>query len=154
MDDVTPIRKPEIIGEAGGPVDESRVTLALYGDDLEPDAVSQRLGCRATQAHKRGDRPRPKSLPAKCGAWFLSVEGFAPVGPDQLVRLLLERFPQQASFWAELRRDYDVRVLVAIHTDGWNRGFELGAEATRLLALTGAATGFDLYLYGEGDDRS
>jgi hypothetical protein len=34
MDDITPIRKPEIIGEAGGLVDEGRLTLGIHGEDL------------------------------------------------------------------------------------------------------------------------
>jgi hypothetical protein len=31
---------PKVIGTAGGPIDETRVTLAVYGDDLDPEAVS------------------------------------------------------------------------------------------------------------------
>ena len=41
MDDITPIRKPEIIGEAGGLVDESRLTLGIHGEDLDPDEIAR-----------------------------------------------------------------------------------------------------------------
>jgi len=36
-DEITPIQKGEVLVRFGGPVDESRATLAIYGDDLQPD---------------------------------------------------------------------------------------------------------------------
>ena len=42
-DKVVPIRRPKIIAEVGGTVDESTVTLCVYGDDLDPEAVTKLL---------------------------------------------------------------------------------------------------------------
>ncbi len=41
MDDdkVIPTQRPRIILDAGGLVDETRVTLALYGEDLDPETA-------------------------------------------------------------------------------------------------------------------
>ena len=47
-DDIVPIRRGEILFDVGGPVDETRATLALYADTLDPDEVSRRLGCAPT----------------------------------------------------------------------------------------------------------
>jgi hypothetical protein len=81
MDDIIPIRKPEIVGEAGGLVDESRLTLAIYGDELDPDEISRLLGCAPTRARRRGDARR-SGPPWPQGAWLFSVEGKSPTGPD------------------------------------------------------------------------
>jgi hypothetical protein len=137
-DDVVPIRKLKVIGQAGGPVDEVRAYLVLQRDDLDPDVVSARLGCPPTRSPK--------------GTWLLIVEGFAPTQPDQLLVTLLERFPTDPQFWADLRRDYEVRIDLAIHTGGWNRGFSLRPETVARVALTGVPFGFDLYFYGEEED--
>ena len=39
----------------GGPVEELHVTLALYGDDLDPVEISTVLGCQPTSSHQRGE---------------------------------------------------------------------------------------------------
>jgi hypothetical protein len=83
------------------------------------------------------------------GAWFHTVEGKGEV--DELTSLLLNRFPQDEKFWSDFGRDYQVKIGVAIHTSGWNRGFDLQPRTTKLVALTGATLGFDLYFYGEDE---
>jgi hypothetical protein len=151
MTDVIPLRKDVIIGEAGGPPDELRAWLCLYAEHLVPEVVSQRLGCAPTCAHRKGDRRGDRGRPFEKGAWILTVEARAPASPDGLVRALLGRFPADSAFWAELRRDYDIRITFGVHTSGWNRGFDLSSESMDLLARTGASVGFDLYSYGEDE---
>ena len=58
MDDdkVIPTQRPRIILDAGGLVDETRVTLELYREDLDPETVSEQLGSGPSSAHKRGER--------------------------------------------------------------------------------------------------
>ena len=155
MDEITPFKKPEVSMEVGGPVDEARVTLALYGESLDPEEVSRRLGCAPTSAFRKGETRRPsgrEGRPMPHGGWFLTVEGKAPVGVDELTSLLLNRFPKDEQFWNELCREYRVQIRVAVHTGGWNRGFELMPTTTKLVALTGATLGFDLYFYGDESD--
>ena len=72
MDDITPIRKPEIVGEAGGLVDESRLTLGIHGEDLDPDEISRLLGCAPTSCHRRGDARRSGPPWARGGGYYLS----------------------------------------------------------------------------------
>jgi predicted RNA binding protein YcfA (HicA-like mRNA interferase family) len=62
MDDAIPIRKPEIVGEAGDLVDETRFTRGIHGEDLDPDEISRLLGYAPTSAHRRGE-PRRSGSP-------------------------------------------------------------------------------------------
>ena len=151
MDDITPIRKPEIIGEAGGLVDESRLTLGVHGDDLDPDEVSRLMGCAPTSAHRRGE-PRRSGPPWPRGAWLLSVEGKSPTGPEELVHLLLGRLPTDEAFWSEVRRRFGLQLSFGIFSERWNRGFELSAEAVRRINVLGAGVGVDIYANVEEGD--
>ncbi|WAS89994.1 DUF4279 domain-containing protein [Nannocystis punicea] len=148
-DNVLPLRTGRVIAEVGGVPDETGVALALFGEDLEPDVVSAELGCEPTRTHRKGQRRGPRSPPYVGGAWFLELRGESPAEPDGLLRALLARFPRDPEFWARLRAKYQVRVLVALHSGGWNRGFGLSPAAIDLVAATGAELGFDLYFHGD-----
>jgi hypothetical protein len=152
MDDITPIRKPEVIGEAGGLVDESRLTLGVHGEDLDPDDISRLLGCAPTSAHRRGDRRR-SGTPAPTGGWTLSVAAKSPTGPEELVHLLLARLPTDEALWSDLRTRFRVRLSFGIFTEAWNRGFALSPDAVRRVSLLGAGVDFDLYADLEKEDQ-
>jgi hypothetical protein len=141
-----------VLADVGGPVDETRVTLAVYGEDLDPTEVTRLLGCQPTQVHRKGDKRHPTSVPYQTGAWFFTLETKAPSGPDELIPLLLRQLPGDSAFWAGLRERYDVQIRVAIHTAGWNRGFDISPATAELIAATGASLGFDLYFY-EDDEQ-
>jgi hypothetical protein len=152
MDDITPIRKPEVIGEAGGLVDQCRLTLGIHGEDLDPAEISGLLGCAPTSARRRGDAPRSGRPWAK-GGWLLSVEAKSPMGPEELVHLLLSRLPVDDALWSDLRQRFHVQLSFGIFTERWNRGFDLSAEAVRRITSLGAGVNFDIYADREnGDD--
>jgi hypothetical protein len=144
MDDIIPVRKPEIVGEAGGLVDESRLSLGIHGDELDPDEISRLFGCAPSRAHRKGDARR-SGPPWPQGAWLLSVEGKSPTGPEELVHLLLARLPSDSSVWADLRARFKVRLLFGIFIDHWNRGFELTPQAISRIGTLGCEVGFDVY---------
>lgn len=133
---------------AGGPVDKFSVTLAIYHPELEPDEVSARLGVAPTKSHRRGDSRRPGSPPLPTGGWSLRREALPPSLPSDAVVELLANLPRDAGFWDALRSDYNVQIRVAVHTDGWNRGFSLSHTAIARIAATGVEVDLDLYFYG------
>jgi hypothetical protein len=153
MPDEQPPDSRYVLSDVGGLVDEAHVGLRLYGDDLDPDVISAKLGCPPTKGHRKGERRRPTSPPFRTGAWILTIEGKAPRGPDDLIKELLGRFPSDYDFWKPLIEQYRASVQIVIHSDNWNRGFDLSAESVAAVARTGLKLGFDLYLYDdEGDE--
>lgn len=142
----------QVLAEVGGPVDESRATLAIYGDDLDPDTVSDLLGCSPSRAHRKGDRKTVTSVPFRSGAWLLTVEARSPEGPAEAIVNLLARFPAESGFWQRIIAVYDVSICVAIHTSGWNRGFCLPAGLLSRVGQIGVPIDVDLYLYGDESD--
>lgn len=138
-------RGRDIVAEVGGPVDETRVTLGIHGPDVQPDEISAVLHCAPTSAHRRGDPRRPGTPAWPQGAWLLTVEGSAPVGPDEVIQQLLGRLPNDPGVWRQLNAKYTVRVTFGIFVGAWNRGFELSPASVRQLAALGVPVGFDIY---------
>ncbi len=133
--------------DVGGLVEETSVCLAVYGEDLDPAAVTALLGSSPTSAHRRGDRRGPRSPPAKGGGWFLEVRGKAPEGPDELALALLGRLPEDESVWIKLCELYEVQLRFGIHMTGWNRGFGLSPATTTRVASLRASMVFNIYAY-------
>ena len=146
------VRGGDIVAEVGGPVDEARLTLGIHGVDVQPEEISAALGCAPTSAHRRGDARRPGMRPYAQGAWLLTVEGSAPAGPDELVRQLLDRLPDDPAVWEQLATRYTVRVGFGIFVGAWSRGFELSPSSLRQLAVLGVPVGFDIYADGENEE--
>jgi len=111
--------------------------------------VAASLSVAPTSAHQKGFVRKPGSRPAPHGVWLLRVDGRAPAEPDELLRKLLARVPGDTAFWARMRARYQVRLGFAIHTGGWNRGFDLGADVMRRVDVVGAGLGFDLYFHAD-----
>jgi hypothetical protein len=144
---------PEIIATVGGPIDETHVTLAVYGDDLDPDAITALFGCSPTRAHRRGDRKGPRSPPFRRGAWFFSLQGTAPQNPESLTRALLDKLPIGDAFWTQLHAAYEVQLRFGLFVNAWNRGFDLSAETVARVATLRVPLLFDIYA-DEGEPKS
>lgn len=143
-------RSGEIVAEVGGPVDETHVTLGIYGPDVRPDEISAVLGCTPTSAHRRGDSRGPGQPLWPQSAWLLTVVGTAPVGPNEVLQQLLVQLPEDPVVWKELASKHTVRVTFGIFAGGWNQGFEFAPASVKRLAGLGIAVAFDVY--ADADD--
>lgn len=128
-DSASPIRSERKVATVGGSVDEVRVTLALYGDELDPEEISNLLGCRPTHSHRRGEVRIGKKTGHKTvykqGAWLLTVEGRAPRTADELTTELLEKIASDDGLWLGLGRRFDIQMRYGIFLEAWNSGFGL-----------------------------
>ena len=146
---VTSLRPARVLVEVGGPVDESSATLAVYGRDLEPGEVTALIGVEPTNSFRRGFKRGPRSPAMPHGAWLLEVRGVAPDGPAVQIEALLAQLPESAQIWRELSERYTVQLRLALHMEGWNKGFTLTKQLTNRLAALGVVVVLDLYGYGE-----
>lgn len=137
-----PVGAPEGTVWFGGPVDRWKVSLRLFGEDLDPDRISALLGCEPTSAARRDD-PFPKK-----GRWILQIDS-RDCGEnddvDEGVKMLLSRVPSDPDLWAALARTYSVNVYCGIFIATANRGFGISAEVSKLLSDRGLEIRFDLY---------
>ena len=142
-----------VVAEVGGLVDETKVTLALYGEDLDPEEITKLLGVEPTSAHRRGDTRSRGARPYPKGAWFLKLVGTPPRGPAELLEDLLERVPPASvALWQGLRQRFDVQVRFGIFLEAWNRGFGVPARQLEQLSLIVNSFEFDIYANGGSDE--
>jgi hypothetical protein len=149
---VVPFRRVKtnrVLAEVGGPVDEVNVTLALYGEELEPQEISRALGVEPTSAHRRGGRRRPKSPPYLSGAWLLTEHGRDAEPAEFVIDRLLRRLPEDPAVWRDLRMSHDIQVRFGLHMTVWNKGLSIPWKHVTRIADLGASMEFDIYGYGE-----
>jgi hypothetical protein len=148
-DNVIPMRSDRVIATVGGCVDEVRVTLALYGDDLDPVEISNLLGCQPTSSHRRGEvrigKKTGHRTVYKQGAWLLDADGRAPRTADELTTELLEKVSSDDNLWLDLGRRFDVQMRYGIFVEAWNRGFGLRRDVVCRVARLCASLEFDVY---------
>jgi hypothetical protein len=141
---------PERLVPLGGPVRKFRVTLCLFGDDLDPDEITRLLGAEPTTARRKGDRfPGRYRRSAKEGAWMLELdfaEG-AEIELEQAINQLLDRLNSDPAMWANLNQRFrcDVACGLFLGDGGGNEGLDLGPETLRRLVERHLEIGFDLY---------
>lgn len=149
---VVPFRQSDtiqVIAEVGGPIDEVNVTLAFYGEGLEPDEITRILGVEPTRSHRRGDRIGPKSQPFPKGAWLLTEHGRDAETAEVIIDRVLKRLPEDVEIWRDLRTRYDIQLRFGLHMTGWNKGFSILPEQVTRIAELGASMEFDIYAYDE-----
>ena len=134
----------------GGPVDRCKVTLRVYGDELDLDSISAMLGCAPTSAEKKGT-PIPtedgSARVARRGRWSLSItsEECGEWDVDEVIIALVKRLPTDMTIWRDLTRTYRVDLFCALFMEARNRGFGLSAETCKVLADRNLEIGFDIY---------
>jgi len=141
------LRAGEPVLEGGGLVEKTKVSLALFGGDLDPPEITRMIGREPTHAHRRGEaRPGPQyKVPYSSGAWLFSVEVERPEGPDEATERLLDLLPSDERLWKDLSARYDLSFSYGVFFRGWSRGFTLSHRLLQRLVTYRARLDFDLY---------
>jgi hypothetical protein len=138
-----------------GTCERSVAKLRIYGDDLDPEALTKRLGIEPSAAQRKGQvftNSPGLSRTAKVGAWFLSSEG--KVESRDLRRHLDWLIAQIRGVSSELRALQDEpAVWMNIGCVWWSKhrdgGPVIGPEHMRTLADLNLECGFEISFYGE-----
>ncbi len=143
---------PAELLSVGGSVDRFAVSLLLYGEDLDPEEITRRLGVEPQTAGLAGSRMSPRAAPLTRGVWGLKREDSAPATPGAALAALLAPLPRDAALWADLSSRFEIRVSLGLFLEEWNRGFELPADLVRRIGELGASVGCDIYAPDDGED--
>ncbi|MCI0661806.1 MAG: DUF4279 domain-containing protein [Acidobacteria bacterium] len=139
-----PIGEPLI--QAGGEIDESSVSLRFFGDDLDPDEISDLLNCQPTDACRKGDiLPDERyHIVAKTGSWRLSGE----IRDDPLEKQILELFDRLSGdleIWRKLTHQYNGDLFCGLWLEDLNRELAFTPELMNKIAERGLTLNLDIY---------
>lgn len=126
------VRQPPAVFEdailiAGGEVDEYRIRLGYYGDELNPDELSALLGRKPTSSSLKGDlvRKNDRTRIEKTGKWILSARETPGEPLEPQITDLLASMTAELSVWRSLAKRFRVRFVVGAWIRTWNRGLEI-----------------------------
>ena len=131
----------------GGPIDTVKVSLRLFGHDLEPDEVTRLLGCEPTSSRRKGDviPDRRYHRVASKGSWLLQGQAESNIELEAQVQALLEMVTDDLNVWHDLANRFQVDIFCGLFLEEINRGFALSPELMKRLADRNIRVEFDIY---------
>ncbi|MEP6903756.1 MAG: DUF4279 domain-containing protein [Actinomycetota bacterium] len=129
--------------------------MRFFGDDLEPDELTQLLNCQPTEAYKKGHivttTVRPRTV--KTGMWFLTVEKNSNQTLEEQIFELLEKLPKDLKIWEELSKRFESSVYCGAWLKNWNRDVWFSSDLFRQLADRHLSIGLAIYCDCEEDEE-
>ncbi|MDY3554228.1 DUF4279 domain-containing protein [Gemmata sp. JC717] len=134
----------------GGPIDSCSACLCIFGEDLDPEAVTAVLGAVPTTACRKGDVTRRKVTTRiePHGKWLLSIKHRSGATLEAVINELLDRLTGDLAVWANLTKRYRADLFCGLQMESWNRGLSFSPETLRRVAERGLELGLDIYYVG------
>ncbi len=133
------------------PLASTTAALRFRGDDLDPDEVTELLGCAPSRARRKGDVGRGPATVARTGSWQLRVAERPGGDLDGQVAGLLGRVTSDLSIWRTLNARYRCDVFCGLFMRSGNDMAYLSAATSRMLGERGLELAFDIYDAVEGE---
>lgn len=127
----------------------SVTSLRIFGDDLEPDEITQLLGCKPSKSEKMGDeiigKVTGRKRIARTGGWRLSAERLEPGDLDAQISEILDQLNDNTDVWKGLAARFRADIFCGLFMAEGNEGISLSSETVEKLATRGLTIDFDIY---------
>jgi hypothetical protein len=135
-------------------LDHSCAALKIAGDSLEPDAISQLLGCRPTLGFVKGQIEPSKGKPIvrETGCWQLDAAGQQPGDLDAHVAELFRRVNNDLSAWATLSGEHKIDLWCVYFMGEPDEDVQASAETLKVLGDRGIKLGLRIYSPAKEND--
>lgn len=130
---------------------ETVVSLSFYGRDLDPDLLTQVLGCLPSETRRRGAvyNPRFPDRLSPFGAWHLRTRLSRTDPLESQILDILQQLPTASTIWQRLTGEYKARLFVGVFMNDGNEGFHLSPTLLARLAAYDLRLEFDIYAPAE-----
>lgn len=131
-----------------GKLHKTAASLRFFGDDLDPEEITRRLGGAPTVGVSKGSIWLTSSgaeKTARRGQWRVSVERLSPGDLDGQVAELLTPLTTDLAVWNDLTRRYEANVFCGLFLNEFNEGLSLSPETLEALGLRGLSLDLDIY---------
>jgi len=130
-------------------ISRSTISIGLFGSELNPEKITQLLGCEPTSAAKTGEKiikPNGKERIVKKGFWHLTYGESDEVILEEKFELLFARLTDNLESWREVTRNLDkAYIFCGLFIDNWNEGFSLSQSILKKISDRNLEVGFDIY---------
>ncbi len=127
----------------------STATIRFFGDSLDPDEITIRLGCSPSNSARIGEESVGKKtgqrLTAKTGRWLLSSPDKKPANLDVQIQELLAQLTSDLSVWRELTSQCSADLYCGLFMASGNDGVRLSASTLFALGSRGLEICLDVY---------
>ncbi|MFP5238740.1 MAG: DUF4279 domain-containing protein [Acidobacteriota bacterium] len=127
------------------PLHRSVATLRFWGDDLDPDWLSQVLGCKPTSSRTRTSTTVSTGITRTYKNWHLKAPDCEPEDLDYQVSELLGKLTQDLSVWAMLTERYHVDLFCGLFMEDSSEGVSISVDTLLALGKRGIKLGLDIY---------
>jgi hypothetical protein len=127
----------------------STVSIRFFGSELNPERITQLLGCGPSSAAKTGEKIIKKNgreITVQKGVWLLSYGESDEVLVEEKIERLFGKLTDDLESWREVTKDLDsADVFCGLFIDNWNEGFTLSPAITRKISERNLEINFDVY---------
>jgi hypothetical protein len=132
----------------------STIALRIFGDTLNPDELTQRLGHPPSSAANTGETITSAYAAIRVvrqGFWILDHHEHSAEGIEGQINHLFGKLTTDIQVWHEITQAYHVDLFCGVFMDYANEGFSLSSTTTQLLAERNVPISFDMYAPVEPD---
>jgi hypothetical protein len=119
-----------------GSISRTVATLRFFGDDLQPDEITEALCRPPTESTVKGAEwttPSGRHRVANKGSWRLCAQDREPGDLDGQIEELLSGLTEDLSIWADLAERFRADVFCGLFLDDFNEGISLSPRTLELL---------------------
>jgi hypothetical protein len=126
----------------------SAAALQIIGDTLEPDEITQLLGCSPTDSYRKGEllrTPSGRELTAQSGQWTLNARESEPGNLNGQITEILDQLRGDFSAWDIIGKKFQARIYCGLFTREWNESIEISPGTLACLSSRGIELTLELY---------
>ncbi|HUA97113.1 MAG TPA: DUF4279 domain-containing protein [Terracidiphilus sp.] len=124
-----------------GEIGRTKVSLRLFSDDLDPEAVTSLLGRQPTRSWRAGEMKF--SRPATFGSWHLQSDLSGDL--DAQIRGLLASLSPDIAVWNDLTKQHHADLFCGLFLTEGNQGLVLAPDTMDAIARRGLKLSLDIY---------
>lgn len=131
-----------------GILSKSAASLSFFGDDLDPEEITRKLGGEPTVGVRKGGTwltSRGVEKIALKGSWRLVAERCEPGDLDGQINRLLDRLNDDFESWRDLSARFRGRVFCGLFLNSGNEGLTLAPPTLTRIGERGLLLDLDIY---------
>ena len=130
-------------------ISHSTISIRLFGSELNPEKITQLLGCEPSSAAKTGEKiieRNGQERIVKKGFWHLTYGESDEVILEEKIELLFGKLTTNLDSWKEVTRNLDTAdIFCGLFIDNWSEGFTLSQSILKKISDRNLEIGFDIY---------